>query len=77
MGQIKEPVLLEGFYPFRVIYDRRIDAAIAFGGAGGALIGGVAHGALGDMVTDFVDGRAVHMQGNEDAVVDELRVGFF
>ena len=71
-GEIDEPVLLESEDPFTVIDERGVDAAIAFGGAGDALVRGdcvggtvlgIAHGTMEDGVAFFVDGRVVHAEG--------------
>ena len=85
-GEGKEGILLQGCYPFNIIGKGGVDAAVAFAGAGNALvrwddmsrgIACVAHGAVGDVVTGFVDRRAVHVEGGEDVVVEVLRVGLF
>ena len=85
-GEGNEGILLQGFYPSGIIGKGGIDAAVAFGGAGDALvrrdemagrIAGVAHGTAGNVATGFVDGRAVHVEGDEDVVVDVLGIGLF
>lgn len=73
----QESVLLQCIYPFGIVGQGGIDAAVAFGGAGNALIGGIAHGAVRDVAACFVDGGAIHVQGQEDVLADEFREGCF
>jgi hypothetical protein len=84
VGQPEQLILLQRPDPFSIIGQRGIDAAVAFGGAGEALVGrddaaggvaGIAHGAMGDMVIRLVDGRAVHMKGKEDPLLEEAGIG--
>lgn len=85
VGQPEEAVLLQALNPFGIIGEGGIDAAVAFGGAGDALVGhddaagGVAcvtHRTMRDGVVLFIDRAAGHAQRLEDAVVYEPGVGF-
>ena len=76
--------MLQGIYPFAIVRQGGVDAAVAFGGAGDALVGwedvtggvaGVAHGAVGDGLSCFVYGGAIHVQGEEEAFPEEAGVG--
>ena len=76
--------MLQRFYPFIIVGQGGVDAAVAFGGAGDALVGwddvsrgvaGVAHGAVRDVISCFVYGGAVHMEGEEEAFFEEAGVG--
>ncbi len=82
--EIGEAVILKGDDPLVVICERSVDAAVAFGGGGDALVTGddgsgavfgVAHGAMEDRLTFFVYGRVVHQERAEDAGFYEFRVG--
>jgi hypothetical protein len=80
VGQTDKAVLLQCMYPFGIIGDRRIDAAVALGGAGDALVGKddaaggiacVAHCPVRDGLVRYVDGGVVHVEGQENAFADK------
>ena len=83
-GEVDEALLLEGADPLAVIDKGGVDATIALGGAGNALVGGkesagavfsVTHGAVEDGAVFFIDGRVVHVKGHEDPIFYKAGVG--
>ena len=83
-GEVDEAVLPEGEDPFAVIGEGSVDAAVALGGAGDTLVRGdgctgtvfgVAHRAVKDGLAFHVDGRVVHVEGEEDVIFYKAGVG--